>query len=108
LVNMFSNNKKKDENTTDENEKQMLKTEISTTQAPNQPATILQKLKLEEAQLNEEKQNLALLKDQLQKKIKEQIENSKGTLQKLRTEVSALKAECAELNETLQNEILVQ
>ena len=108
MVNMFSSNKKKDEDTISENEKQTLKTEPSASQAPSQPTTLLQKLKLEEAQLNEEKQNLAQLKDQLQKKIKDQIESSKSALQKLRTEVSALKAECAELNETLQNEILIQ
>ena len=105
---MFSSNKKKDETTTSEIEKQTLKTEASAAQVSSQPATVLQKLKLEEAQLNEEKQNLAQLKDQLEKKIKDQIENSKSTLQRLRNEVSELKAECAELNETLQNEILVQ
>ena len=111
---MFPNPKKKDENITNEDPKQMLKSDAPSAQAPGQPASagqatsVLQKLKIEEAQLVEEKRNLAQLKEQLEKKIKDQIENSKGNLQKLRTEVSSLKAECAELKESLQNEVLTQ
>jgi predicted transcriptional regulator len=111
---MFPNPKKKDENITIEDPKQMVKTEAPPAQAPGQPASaaqsasVLQKLKIEEAQLVEEKRSLAQLKEQLEKKIKDQIENSKGNLQKLRTEVSSLKAECAELKESLQNEVLAE
>jgi hypothetical protein len=111
---MFPNPKKKDENITNEDPKQMLKPDAPSAQASGQPVSagqatsVLQKLKIEEAQLVEEKRNLAQLKEQLEKKIKDQIENSKGNLQKLRTEVSSLKAECAELKESLQNEVLTQ
>ena len=111
---MFPNPKKKDENITNEDPKQMLKTDAPPAQAPGQPTpagqptSVLQKLKIEEAQLVEEKRSLAQLKEQLEKKIKDQIENSKGNLQKLRTEVSSLKAECAELKESLQNEVLAE
>jgi DNA repair exonuclease SbcCD ATPase subunit len=108
LVNMFPNTKKKDENTPIEDPKQVLKTEAPPAQAPGQTATVLQKLKMEEAQLAEEKRNLAQLKEQLQKKIKDQIESSKDNLQKLKNEVSSLKAECAELNESLQNEVFAE
>jgi len=103
---MFSNTKKKDENTANEDSKPMVKTEPSSTPTQDQPAAILQKIKMEEAQLIEERRNLAQQREQLQKKIKDQIENSKGNLQKLKTEVTALKAECEELNRTLENEIL--
>jgi predicted transcriptional regulator len=111
---MFPNPKKKDENITNVDTKQMLKTDAPPAQAPGQPTSagqpisVLQKLKIEEAQLVEEKRSLAQLKEQLEKKIKDQIENSKGNLQKLRTEVNSLKAECAELKESLQNEVLAE
>lgn len=109
MVNMF-NPKKKDENPPNEDGKQTLKTEAPpaqpTTQASDQPAVLLQKLKMEEAQLIEEREHLAQLKERLKKKINDQIENSKDNLQKLRTEVVSLKTECAEMNETLQYEVL--
>ena len=107
MVNMFANTKKKDESVANEDPKQTPKTEASPAQPQGQQTT-LQKLKLEEAQLLEEKKNLAQLKEQLQKKVKDQIESSKENLQKLKNEVSSLKAECAELNETLQNEVFAQ
>jgi conjugal transfer/entry exclusion protein len=107
LVNVFASTKKKEE--TNPNEiKQAAKPETTPAQFSGEPATVLQKIKLEESQLEEEKKNLAQLKEQLQKKITNQIENSMGNLQKLRSEVSELKAECAQLNETLQNEVFTE
>ena len=103
LVNVFANTKKKEENNFDEL-KQTTKQRPSPAQFSGESATVLQQIKLEEAQLEEELKSLAQLKEQLQKKITDQIEHSMGNLQKLRSEVSELKAECAELNETLQNE----
>ena len=105
MVNVFSAPKKKEENT--ENVKQTGKQDTSSASS-EQPAALYQKLKMEEAQLFEEKQSLSQLKEQLQKKIKDQIENSKNNLQKLKLEISELKIECAQLNETLQNEILAE
>ncbi len=48
------------------------------------------------------------MKEQLQKKIKDQIENSKTNVQKLKAEVDALKAECSELNLTLEQGIFAE
>jgi uncharacterized protein involved in exopolysaccharide biosynthesis len=107
LVNVFASTKKKEENNPVEI-KQSIKQEIPPTQFSGEPATVLQKIKLEEAQLEQEKRNLAQLKEQLQKKITDQIENSMSNLQKLKSEVSELKIECAELNETLQNEVFTE
>ena len=106
MVNVFSTPKKKDEII--EEGKQTIKQDFVPAKTSEQPATILQKLKLEEAQLAEEKRNLVQIKEQLQKKIKDQIENSKTNLQKLKAEVNELKTECTELNFTLQNEILAE
>jgi predicted transcriptional regulator len=105
MVNVFSGSKKKDENT--EGVTPTVKQDASPATL-EQPAALFQKLKIEEAQLLEEKQNLTHLKEQLQKKIKDQIDTSKNNLQKLKTEVSELKIQCAQLNETLENEIIVE
>jgi chromosome segregation ATPase len=102
MVNVFSSAKKKEE--IFEGEKQ--RSEVP--QTSNQPADVLKKLKLEEAQLAEERQNLSQLKEQLENKIRDQIENRKENLEKLKTEINALKAECAELNETLQNQLFAE
>ena len=106
MVNVFAGTKKKEENPVEV--KQIVKPETPPSQFSGEPATVLQKIKLEEAQLEEEKRSLAQLKEQLQKKITDQIENSMSNLQKLKSEVTELKAECAELNETLQNEIFAE
>ncbi len=105
---MFANPKKKDEPIINEDPKQIQKTDVPPAQASGQPTSVLQKLKMEEAQLAEEKRNLAQLKEQLEKKLKDQIENSKGNVQKLRTEVNSLKAECAELKQNLQPEVFAE
>jgi uncharacterized protein involved in exopolysaccharide biosynthesis len=107
MVNVFASSKKKEENVPAE-VKQSAKPEAPPAQFSGEPATVLQKIKLEEAQLEEERRNLAQLKEQLQKKITDQIENSMSNLQKLKSQVNELKAECAELNETLQNEVFAE
>jgi len=105
MVNVFAGNKKKEP--TIEPEKQDEKESARETN-PEQPLTVIQKLRAEEAQLADEKRNLLIQRDQLQKKIKEQIENSKNNVSKLKSEVDELKAECTELNESLENEVLMQ
>ena len=105
MVNVFAVSKKKEESAQSAREIQKQDTSPVTS---SEPITLLKQIKTEEAQLFEEKQNLTQLKEQLQKKIKDQIENSKSNLQKLKTEINELKIECAQLNETLQNEILAE
>ncbi len=63
---------------------------------------VLQKLSSEEANLIEEKQNLASLKEKLQLKIREKIEGKKNNIQKLRDEIKELKFSCEELTKTLK------
>jgi seryl-tRNA synthetase len=63
---------------------------------------VLQKLSSEEANLIEEKQNLASLKEKLQMKIREKIEGKKNNIQKLRDEIKELKFSCEELTQTLK------
>ncbi len=104
MVNVFSSNKKKDEH--NEDGKQPVQQEAPPTQSTEQPVDILQKMKMEEAQLAEQKRNLVQLKEQLQTKIKDKIEARKSYLQKLKTEVDQLKAECIGLNETLEAEVV--
>ena len=63
---------------------------------------VLQKLSIEEANLIEEKQNLASLKEKLQIKIREKIEGKKNNIQKIRDEIKELKFSCEELTQTLK------
>jgi hypothetical protein len=105
MVNVFSSPKKRDD--PEENKKQLPPQENP---APNeeQPLVIIQKLKLEEYRLAEEKQNLTQLKEQLQKKINDKIEFSKANLQRLKSEIDELKVEVAHLNETLEQDIIAE
>ncbi len=106
MVNVFTANKKKEP--TPEEIKREDKEISSETKTSDEPAMVIQKLKAEEAQLTEEKRSLVQLKEQLQKRIKDQIENSRNSVKKLKAEVDELKIECAQLNESLQNELLVE
>jgi chromosome segregation ATPase len=63
---------------------------------------LLQKLGSEEACLREQRENLSLLKEQLQLKAKEEIELKKNRIQKLKLEITDLKGECDELNKSLR------
>ncbi len=104
LVNVFSAPKKKDSPT--EQEKQPAAQNNPPQQPSEEPMTTIQKLRAEESQLAEEKQNLLQRKEQLQKKIKSQIDSSKNNVDKLKAEVEKLKFECAQLDESLQEEML--
>ncbi len=105
MVNVFAGSKKKEPVPDQQKQEEESIPESGTSE---QPTEIIQKLKAEEAQLADEKRNLLQLKEQLQKKVKDHIENTKNSVQKLKTEVDDLKAECAQLNESLQNEALIQ
>jgi hypothetical protein len=63
---------------------------------------VLQKLGSEEASLTEQKENLSSLKEQLQLRAKEEIEIRKGSIQKLKTEITNLKGECEKLSKALR------
>ena len=63
---------------------------------------VLQKLSSEEANLMEERQNLASLKEKLQLKVQEKIELKKNNVQKIRDEIKELKFSCEELTKTLK------
>ena len=105
MVNVFAGNKKKEPNDfINQQEKQ----ETPEARGTEQPQVVIQQLKLEQAKLSDEKQSLLQLKEDLKRKINDKIENSKNNLQKLKSEVDALKAECAQLDESLQFEVLAQ
>jgi predicted RNase H-like nuclease (RuvC/YqgF family) len=65
-------------------------------------ALILQQLSSEEATLREQKENLELLREQLQKKAKEEVDNRKNTIQKLKLEITDLKGDCEKLTKSLR------
>ncbi len=65
-------------------------------------AALLQKLGSEETCLREQRENLSLLKEQLQLKAKEEIELKKNRIQKLKLEITDLKGECDELTKSLR------
>lgn len=65
---------------------------------------ILQKLISEEANLMQEKKNLASLREKLLSKIQEEIDNKKNNIQKLRAEIKDLKFSCEELSKTFKTE----
>ena len=63
---------------------------------------LLTELSSEEANLMEERQNLASLKEKLQLKVQEKIELKKNNVQKIRDEIKELKFSCEELIKTLK------
>lgn len=105
MVNVFASGKKKEQ---PEDQNPQDKQATADAKSGDQPAVAIQKLKLEEAKLADEKHNLLQLREQLKEKINNQIENRKNSVQKLKAEIDELKAECANLNESLQNEALIQ
>ena len=64
-------------------------------------ALALQKLKSEETYLMEERQKLKSLKEKLEIKAKEEIELKKNRIQKLKGEITDLKATCEVLTASL-------
>jgi hypothetical protein len=67
-----------------------------------QPAVVLQELLNEEANLVEEKKNLADLRQKLQSKVQEEINSRKNSIKKLRTEITDLKFSCEEFTKSLK------
>jgi hypothetical protein len=59
---------------------------------------ILQKLKTEEANLREEKQNLVSVREKQRLKLQKRINSKKKIIKKLRTEITDLKIECEKLS----------
>jgi hypothetical protein len=86
-------------------EETLLNEEI-TSQAPDceeaEVVIVLQQLSSEEATLREQKENLEMLKEQLQKKAKEEIDNRKTSIQKLKSEITDLKGDCEKLTKSLR------
>ena len=73
-----------------------------------EPALALQRLKCEEVNLIQEKQDLESLKEKLQLKAKEEIENKKNNIQKLKSEITDLQVACEELTKSLNAGVAVQ
>ena len=63
---------------------------------------VLQKLANSEADLIEEKKKLASLREKLQLKVQEEIENKRKNIEKLRAEIMDLKFSCEELTKSLK------
>jgi chromosome segregation ATPase len=67
-----------------------------------EPFALLQKLASEEAKLMEEKKNLDSLREKLQSKIQDEINNKRKNIQKLKSEIKDLKFSCEELTKTFK------
>ena len=63
---------------------------------------VLQNLISAEATLTEEKKKLASLREKLVLKVQKEIESKKGSIQKLRIEITDLNFSCDELTKSLQ------
>ena len=66
-----------------------------------EPALALERLKCEEANLIQEKQDLESLKEKLVLKAKEEIERKKSNVQKLKEEITNLQVTCEGLTKSL-------
>ena len=75
-----------------------------TDKVEEEQTTILQKLASEEANLMEEKKNLVSLREKLQLKLQEEIENKKKNIQKLRADIADLKFSCEKLTKSIKVE----
>jgi chromosome segregation ATPase len=67
-----------------------------------EPILVLQRLSSEETKLMDEKKNLDALREKLLAKIQEEIDNKKGNIQKLKTEIKDLKFSCEELTKSFK------
>ena len=83
-------------------EEQKEKVEEKQSEIKEQALLELQKLKKEEAVLVEEKKNLISLQNKLRYKTREEIKKSKNNIETLRQEILDLKAQCEELQKSLQ------
>ena len=70
------------------------------------PTAVLQKLRLDEATLIEEKQNWLTLRESLQTRVKEEIEVRRNNSEKLKSEIANLKLFCEEMTKTLNEGLL--
>ena len=57
----------------------------------------LEKMQTEEVSLREEKEQLLMLKQQLQSKVQKEIELTRTNIEKLKAEIADMKIECEEL-----------
>ena len=67
---------------------------------------VLQKLRIEEAALIEEKQNWLTLRESLQTRVRDEIELRKSNSEKLKTEIANLKLSCEEMTSALNEGVL--
>ena len=67
-----------------------------------EPTEVLHKLASSEADLIEEKKKLESLREKLQLKVQEEIENKRKNIEKLRAEIMDLKFSCEELTKSLK------
>ncbi len=72
--------------------------------AEDQTALILAQVKAEEANLIQEKRDLETLKVQLSQRAREELEKTKGNVQKLKTDISYLRTICGNLTKSLNME----
>ena len=70
------------------------------------PTNVLQKLRIEEAALIEEKQNWLTLRESLQVKVRDEIEMRKSNAEKLKAEIADLKISCEEMTTALNEGLL--
>jgi hypothetical protein len=83
--------KKEDENTPAREERYLARKDNEDDEAA---FALLQKLETDEARLSEQKEHLSSLFEQLQLKVREEIENKKCRVQILNSEVTDLKIKC--------------
>lgn len=75
---------------------------VSTHNFVEQPFLVLQKLRNEEANLMEEKENLNSLRQRLQLKLQNKIRRKERNIQKLRAEIKDMKFSCEQLSKTFR------
>jgi predicted RNase H-like nuclease (RuvC/YqgF family) len=75
--------------------------------ADNEDAfVLLQKLEADETRLSEQKEHLSLLLEQLQAKVREEIEKKRRRVQKLNSEVKHLKIKCEKFARLVNTSVL--
>ena len=67
---------------------------------------VLQKLRIDEGLLIEEKQNWLTLRESLQARVRDEIELRKSNAEKLKTEIADLKLSCEELTTALNEGVI--
>jgi hypothetical protein len=67
---------------------------------------VLQKLRMDEGSLIEEKQNWLTLRESLQARVRDEIELRKSNAEKLKNEIADLKLSCEEMTTALNEGVL--